>query len=484
MRVNVQTIGKLVFGAGMFTVLAAVLFTQLLRTREIDSVPDEHKIARTLEIIRTSSPKNPKVLKVLFYGQSITKSGWHETVVKHWHEKYPNTYFVVQNRAVGGFASQALVRTTQQDIAAFYPDLIVFHVYGDHRSYEEIIQLFRSQTTADIVVQTDHGVDLPDPPCATGLQLTLKLQPGCTMLFWGNQKKWEDEMSYHKIPALAKKYGLAVEPQRTWWRDYILSTGIEPKSLLADEIHPNQRGKELMATFFIRYFDGLIERWNGDLGKENVLTLSVSPALQMIGSASLSFTGSRLELISNKLLDRLPTVTIDGVSPNAIDGCYQVSRASSIETVPDWPALRRITLQKNRIAEDWTATLVKISADQTSFEFDVKSSITGYEGHGDSLHDFVSNSGRISIESQDWMLKRAADLTHVLLAEPFDVNWSVKNVCQGPPEYIDRGDHGAEYRYVLATGLVNRSHDASLAMAVTDSSGLIEIRAYRPPLKL
>ena len=92
-------------------------------------MPDQQKVARALEIIRTSTPTNHKVLKVLFYGQSITRSGWHNAVVAHWREKYPDAAVVVENRALGGFASQNLVRTTEQDIAAFYPDLIISHVY-------------------------------------------------------------------------------------------------------------------------------------------------------------------------------------------------------------------------------------------------------------------------------------------------------------------------------------------------------------------
>lgn len=111
-----------------------------------------------------------------------------------------------------------------------------------------------------------------------------------------------------------------MEPQRTWWRDYILSTGIEPKSFLVVEIHPNQQGKELMAAFFIRYFDGLIEKWNYHKRSDNVMSLLVTPALQMNGGASFSFSGSRLELISNKQLDALPTVTNVGLPPMLLTG--------------------------------------------------------------------------------------------------------------------------------------------------------------------
>src|SRR5580698_3158719 len=49
---------------------------------------DVQKLARSLEIIRTSTAANRKILKVLFYGQSITRSGWTEKVAEHWRNRY------------------------------------------------------------------------------------------------------------------------------------------------------------------------------------------------------------------------------------------------------------------------------------------------------------------------------------------------------------------------------------------------------------
>jgi hypothetical protein len=467
--------------AGLFALLVAGGATWVIHRQEVDTVSDEQKIARSLEIIRTSAPEDRKILKVLFYGQSITRSGWDKTVIEHWRQKYPNTVFVVQNRALGGFASQALERTTEQDIAAFYPDLIIFHVYGDHRAYERIIRFFRSQTAADIIVQTDHGEALPDPPCAEGLRMTLRQQPGCTGLIWVKQRNWYDEMSYHKIPSFAKRYGLAVEPQRAWWRDYLLRTRVDPRSMLEDDIHPNEKGKELIAAFFNQYFDNLVEKWNGQT-EHNVVSIPANAPEHINGQKTVTFEGDRLELISSKPLGAWPTIAIDGRSPKDIDGCYQVTRASSLGTVPDWPAVRRINLLHDRVPEAWTATLSKISPDQRSFEFTVKSSALGDEGSGDSSHDFLSESGRLSIEAQDWMIERAFELKHVPLQAPFDVHWSVIDVCDGEPEVIDRGDGTMQYRYVLGTGLSNEEHTVRLSAPANDLADITEFRGYEPPL--
>ena len=368
MRVWATRIGLCV---GLFAVIAlicAALITRARHLQEADSLSDEQKIARTLQIIRTSNVTDRKVLRVLFYGQSITRSGWDKAVVQHWHEKYPYTVFVVQNRALGGFASESLLRTTEQDISAFYPDLIIFHVYGDHRSYEQILRLFRSTTAADVILQTDHGEVLPDPSCTEGLQFNFHREPGCAGFLWVHQRLWHDEMSYHKLPAFAKKYGLALEPQRGWWRDYLLRTHTDPKELLVDEVHPNERGKELIASFFNQYFDRLVDNWNGQT-EDDVLNFPVDPYWKTGGQVVTSFKGNRLELVASKPPPVPMTVNVDGSSPKDIDGCYQITRASTVQIVPDWPAVRRIVLKRDHIPEDWTATLTDFSPDQNYFRF-------------------------------------------------------------------------------------------------------------------
>jgi hypothetical protein len=470
-------------GAVLLLLAAAIAVTWFKRRQEISSVSDEQKIARTLEIIRTSTPKNHKVLKVLFYGQSITRGGWHNAVVAHWHEKYPNTVFVVQNRALGGFAAQFLVRTTEQDIAAFYPDLIIFHVYGDHRAYEKILRMFHSLTAADVILQTDHGEVLPDPPCAEGLQLSWHQMPGCAGTLWVHQDSWHDEMSYHKIPAFGNKYGMAVEPQHTWWRDYLLQRHLDARSLVMDDgVHPNEKGNQLIADFFNRYFDDLVDHWNGEK-EQNVISIPFDAVEGSNGMQSVTFEGSRLELLSTQPVAVWPSVKIDGQSPKDLDGCYQVTRSSPLTSVPDWPAVRRITLLHDRTPADWTATITSISQDESHIDFKVRTSVTGDEGGGSSSGEYVSKSRQLSIDGDDWMFQRGYDLKHVPLQVPAEVHWSVQYICGGTPEVIDRGNGTTEYRYLLGAGLVNGVHTVKMSLGANDLVAATELRAYRPPMR-
>jgi hypothetical protein len=251
--------------------------------------------------------------------------------------------------------------------------------------------------------------------------------------------------------------------------------------MLEDDIHPNEKGRELIAAFFNQYFDNLVEKWNGQM-EHNVVSIPANAPERISGQETVNFEGTRVELISSKPLAAWPTVAVDGRSPKDIDGCYQVTRTSSIGTVPDWPAVRRITLLHDRVPEEWTAALTEFSPDQRSFKFTLKSSITGDEGSGDSSHDFLSKSGLLSIEAQDWMVERAFELKHIPLQAPFEVHWSVNDVCDGEPEVIDRGDGTMQYRYVLGTGLSNEKHTVTLSAPANDFADITEFRAYEPPL--
>ncbi len=288
-------------------------------------------------------------------------------------------------------------------------------------------------------------------------------------------------MSYHKIPALGKKYGLSVERQREWWRDYLLQTGVAPDSMLVDGIHPNQKGKELIASFFNRYFDNLVAHWNGQ-NEDTVRSFPPGSIQHGAGGQQLQFVGDRLELLSDRPLVGLSSAQIDGEQSSNLDGCYLPTRASSIRTVPDWPTVRRVSLLHDRTPERWTATITRISPDQNHFEFTVRGSVTGYDGQGTSDKDFVSNSGKIGIDAEDWMLERAFALKHVALQGPMETSWAVDYICGADPEIIDLGDGSMQYRYVLAAGLSNRAHAAKISLSDADLDRAPQYLAYQPLL--
>ena len=49
-----------------------------------------------------------------------------------------------------------LIRPAEHDLYPFYPDLVIFHVFGANQQYEQIIRSIRSRTTAEVLMQTDR----------------------------------------------------------------------------------------------------------------------------------------------------------------------------------------------------------------------------------------------------------------------------------------------------------------------------------------
>ena len=153
-------------------------------------------IQRTMTLLRTSAPKHRNKVRILFYGQSITEQDWSKQVADDLRKRFPNADLKIENRAIGGFASQLLIRPAEHDLYPYYPDLLIFHVYGANREYEEIIRNTRSRTTAEVLMLRDHVTKWP--PAV----IDEKKDKG----MW-----WDDLMNNHLLPQIAKKYGCA------WW---------------------------------------------------------------------------------------------------------------------------------------------------------------------------------------------------------------------------------------------------------------------------
>ncbi len=173
-------------------------------------------IQRTMQLLAGSTPEKPNTVRILFYGQSITEQGWTKLVEKHIRETYPDADLVIENRAIGGHSSQLLVKTTEADVIPFQPDLLIFHVFGAHDKYEELIKVVREKTCTEILLQTDH------------LNASQKLDEVTdpTNLAPDNWAPW---FNYVFLPSVAGKYQAELIPQRDLWKAYLGENSLEPK---------------------------------------------------------------------------------------------------------------------------------------------------------------------------------------------------------------------------------------------------------------
>src|SRR3954454_11677934 len=188
-------------------------------------------VQRTMTLLATSTPQHRNHVRILFYGQSITEQERSRAVADDLRRRFPDADLEIENRAIGGFASQLLVRPAEHDLYPFYPDLLIFHVYGANNTYEEIIRNVRTRTTAEVLMQKDHvggkGVqEQPDEKADKGL--------------W-----WDWMMNNRFLPDIAAKYHCGLVDVRGPWLQYLKENKLQPQALLKDGVHLNDHGNYL-----------------------------------------------------------------------------------------------------------------------------------------------------------------------------------------------------------------------------------------------
>ena len=433
-------------------------------------------LERSLRLLATSTPGHRNTVKVLFYGQSITEQDWTKEVASYLRQTYPDAHLVIENRAIGGHAAQLLVKTAEADLYPFYPDLVIFQVYGSHIEYENIIRRIRERTTADILMQTDHlarneKVDEPNDPA--------HLTP----------QNWSPWMNYVFLPGTATKYQTELVDQRNLWKQYLRDYHLEPGAVLIDAVHLNAQGNFLMAEIvksYLRPTPGhVVPR------SDVVKTFDVGNDLAWNdGVLALDFDGNRVDAVCGPGESGAPAeVRIDGRKPSEIAGLYASSR-TSVYPGSGWPVLLKVgarvgrtrrQAEVQRVAEAWTLTFTELSPNLKQGQFRVEGSVTGPDGTGKLGERFVSKSGRVAIEPDDWNL----DFSLAVFKRPIQSGQTVtwKTILMGTDRFLApdaSADTTVERTVTLAQGLSNGRHRLELRGA--PGVPLKAVRVYQPPL--
>ncbi|HWH68628.1 MAG TPA: hypothetical protein VNT26_04550 [Candidatus Sulfotelmatobacter sp.] len=367
------------------------------------------QLRRSLTLLETSTPAQRHTVRVLFYGQSITQQSWWKEVAQYLRATYTNANLIIENRAIGGHSSQLLVKAAEADLYAFQPDLLIFHVYGSHFDYETIIRRVRERTCADILLQTDHLTreeslqEETDPA---------KLSP----------KQWDAWMNHVFLPDTATKYGACRADIHTLWKSYLLANHLKPAELLKDGVHLNPHGEWLMAEFLKPYLAPLPPKPGYDPDNEppvRTVPLARSPDQQ---SVRLEFHGTRADLLFNPTATGSVSILIDGRKPSSIPELYGFTRVSAFPA-SDWPILLKVNSQAPLLAEDWALKIDQVSPDGKRCHFTLRGSVTGEDGEGVSTNRFISKSGRIVIEPEDWNLGYCVQVFHRALPEGHTATW-------------------------------------------------------------
>lgn len=429
-------------------------------------------VQRTMSLLAGATAAKRNTVRVMFYGQSITKQGWWRAVAADLRQRYPLADLVVVNRALGGFSTPLLKRTIESDLIAWYPDLVIFHDYGDEPDYEWMIRQIRSRTTAEIAIQTDYYTWLPEAG---------KPAPEADV----KRNAWHDKHCFEWLRDLCSRYGLEYMDVRKPWLDYLTSNKLRPADLLSDGTHMNAHGEFLLTELVkphLRYDPSLPDTgWHGW-----VRDLVVGKDVEWKdGRLEVEFEGNRVDLMSSRV-GRQPyaraSILVDGKRPSEFPELYAVTKQSDLAGA-DWPFVIHVGANAPLQVEEWFLKITETDAGNKVVRFEVRGSKTGPDGAGISTERFVSKSGRVVLEPEDWHLQRAFDYAKVLTPVGAETRWQVVPLFLDIYEPPRRDDATREYPLTVAQGIRNGKHKLVLTKETLETPQIEAIRVYRPPLE-
>lgn len=413
-------------------------------------------LPHTAHLLSTTNGGRPKQIRILVYGQSISVQNWWQQVKRFLQQRYPAVDIVMENRAIGGFSSDRLKLMVANDVAPFYPDLILFHDYGNEPDYEQIIRVIRSQTTAEVLIQTDH-------------------------ISVGQNQEWHDRHCEVWLPALCNTYGLALLDVRAAWKAYLRQHQLAPAALLSDNVHLNDHGNYLMAQIISRYLEALPRQPSAPVTTVQTLRRGhdFAPKKDRI---QLPINGNRIDLVWKEgTAKRQPlSVTVDNQPPDNQLYSYYYTRPTLRSTgafLNQMGQLLAMQLGGRPQAEDWTLTVTAVDTIRQQLQFSVRGSQTGDDGTGSSEQPFVSTSGRLRIDSTGWFRRRnPGDFRQFPWLKAGDqLHWQVLSCCQNA---FEPGRGGVT---TVVQGATNGAH--VLELSGKGVQHIQEIRVYRPPLR-
>ena len=436
-------------------------------------------LPRTLAMLESASPTHHPRLKILAYGQSIVaNSSAAAQLVEHLQKTYPEAVISFKNTAIGGYQAPQLRKTCWQDLYPEYPDLVIFHDYGGETTgeFEEMYRNLRSFTTAEVITWTHHvdnfgaGVDA------------------------------EREVSTEFLKAMALKYEYEIADVRSLWKDQLKRTHESPKSYLLDQIHLNPRGSQLLLEALLPHFrhhQAASPRWQQQVFELPLdgrgVSYGAGEATVQAGRlitrqdsvVKISFIGNRLDLSvraegePKAVLD----FKLDGKKPSALASSYAATR-STLAPGAWWPAISRVGLGAQVIAQDYRLVFSHLSPDGKNYTFTATGSRSGHEGSGNegsgtSQVDFTSRSGTIHIKAEDINLAGVKDVCGKDLPKEFTAAFTVYSMNRDQLT-VDASGTDPE---AAATTVIQCRDDQPHTLEIhtrTGRAGIDFIRVYSP----
>lgn len=421
------------------------------------SNPTGTNVSRTFARMARSTPQSPETVRVLFYGQSIVAQDWgRKFVVPELKRRYPSVRFVVDNRAIPGYEAPKLIRTAESDLYPFYPDLLFFHVYGDTSKYVEIVRRVRERTTADVILWTSH----------------LNATEGASRKRIEKLLEHPDERS-RVIRETAEKYRCMFIDLRAKWCRMLLEAGAVSQQYLKDGIHLKDSSLPIYGQMICGDlpFDCVREEPNPLAG-----TVRTVPA-----GTKIPFVGNRVVAIADGEAGAVSDVYLDGKPVARDPGVWTFSRMSPGIPHCIWPLVNCVTRRTPPAeSETWTLELLDgFNADGSVLPFKVSGSKTGFDGCGWNTNLFVSASGKVVIQPEDWPSFKGRwgrwTYTRQKPQAGLKAHWSDEPLFTDPYVPTNRLEE-----ITLVQGCANGAHVLELKPRTGSPLGILQFRIYAP----
>lgn len=430
-------------------------------------------VQRTMTLLQSSNPTERHTVRILLYGQSITAGQWGVRLEKHLRETYPHANLIYDRKPLSGYSTERLVKTAEADLYPAYADLVIFHDYGNDEDYETMIRTLREQTTSEILIQGDHFrrseqvIDETD-------QSVIETQ----------RQRWAARRNLEFLPAMARKYGGGFDDRRIPWRSYLKEHQLDSGDLVKDDVHPNEHGTYLMTELVKAY---LVPRSDTKVDPMNCGFVTTIPieAIESTTNETLEFEfdGNRIDAVFDQNAKGRCEVWIDGHRPLEDPNMYLHGRNrvkwrdTPIPPGP-WPPALKVGFEQPLVEESWKLIAKQDPEKPSSYTFEVIGSVTGADGRGRTDQRFVSDSGRVVIEADDWDVEFAIVALRRLetLPSEFQLDWTVVTQATNTAITPD-SEPGVEPVVTFAQRLEDRPHTLRIK---GDVSTIRALRVYKP----
>lgn len=446
--------------------------TLLLGAADVN--PSARYVQRTMKRLVESTAEKPATVRMLFYGQSIVEQGWSEELTQILQKRYPSVRFEVENKAIGGFTSELLVRTAEADLYPSYADIVFFNVYGRTDLVRTIVERLRARTTSEIVLWTSH-VHRREEAASSLEELARE----------------EDARSKDLASIASDNHCLLVHLRRKWCAN-LLENGWTADHYLKPDGNHLERARGAFDLYASAIAEDLVRIENAG---EDPMSGTITDYLcrQSLegpgfvqhedGSVDFAFTGNRVEAVFRPRCSygSSPfTVLLDGRPLSDFPELYHHGRVSNL--ISWMPLVLNVGALKTPLAETWKLTFIDgTSPDGSPIFYRVDGSRTGFDGEGRSDADFVSKSGRVVIRSADfhrWQYAYFAKKNPKLSAKPGQ--WVCWETFADFNETLS-GYQPADRPVTILSGCANGHHTLTFRPSVAGRRpGVEKLIVYRP----